>query len=160
MIATPKVHYCGHKFCRNIVPLDQRYCPEHLEDGKRYANVSRQQKLADNKRYDLFQRDAKANSFYHSSQWTQLRNYIVAKDMNTCAVCGNVIDDTKIVDHIVPLRVDSNLKLNKDNLWVLCKHDHNLKTKLEEQILTKPNGTNIIKHMSKENWIKYIKERR
>ncbi|WP_420798493.1 HNH endonuclease [Lactiplantibacillus plantarum] len=88
-----------------------------------------------------------------------MRDYVYSRDLATCQVCGQALDDRKIVDHIHGLKVSPNEKLDKDNLWVLCYRCHNIKTQLEESIKEQPNGNNKLKHISKQWWVKAIKER-
>ncbi|WP_349516256.1 HNH endonuclease, partial [Leuconostoc suionicum] len=62
----------------------------------------------------------------------------------------------KIVDHIHPLKIASDERLSADNLWTLCYQCHNIKTMIEEQTISRPNGTNKLKHMTKQWYIKQI----
>ncbi|WP_257875531.1 HNH endonuclease [Leuconostoc citreum] len=73
--------------------------------------------------------------------------------MGTCQCCGNVITDRKIVDHIHPLKYVPDEKLLSDNLWLLCYQCHNIKTMLEDQVERSTNGTNKVKHISRD-WYK------
>ena len=155
----PKVHMCQHTRCHTMIPFKQRYCDTHAPLHRQYVPVSRKQLLMYQKQYNRAQRDQQANSFYHDSRWMQLRNYVFNRDYATCAACGRT-SNTLIADHIIPLRVDKNKALDASNIWLLCRSCHPKKTEIEEQILKKPNGLNIIKHISKANWIKYINERK
>lgn len=142
-----RVHLCGHRGCREKLPLAIRYCDKHksqhqTENTKRYY-----------KQYNSTQRDQEANAFYQSKQWTKMRTYVYSRDMGTCQCCGNVITDRKIVDHIHPLSIAPDEKLNSYNLWTLCYECHNVKTMIEQQVLNSPNGKNKASHVSKE-WYK------
>ena len=160
-----KVHFCGQIGCHKVIPFDQRYCDQHapLHQWQHHKQPmpSRTERIAQLNRYKQYNqnhRDQEANAFYHSMQWRNVRDYVCNRDMYCDAVDGNVIaDHDLIVDHIVR-RDLCNDPLDTSNLWCLSKRHHWMKTKLEEEMLQKPNGKNIIRHCSKNNWIKYIKE--
>lgn len=155
----PKVHQCSEQRCHKIIPFNHRYCDVHAPLHKTYSNVSHKDKLQAYKVYNHTQRDEAADAFYHSTQWTNIRNYITNRDMYTSAVSGRVIPDAQlIVDHIVPRRLCDN-QLDANNLWCLSRKEHLIKTRIEEQIAKKHNGDNILKHMSTKTWTRYIKER-
>ncbi|MDR4073131.1 HNH endonuclease [Lactiplantibacillus plantarum] len=125
---------------------------ESTVKGKQLAN-------AHMAHYNAVTRDPQVNSFYHSAQWQHMRDYIYSRDMGMCQVCGNAVTDRKIVDHIHPLKVSNEERLSQDNLWTLCYRCHNIKTQLEESIKQQPNGNTKLKHISKQWWVKAIKER-
>lgn len=125
---------------------------ESTVKGKQLAN-------AHMAHYNATTRDPQANVFYHSTQWSHMRDYIYSRDLATCQVCGQALDDRKIVDHVHPLKISLDEKLDKDNLWTLCYRCHNLKTQLEANIKASPNGNNKLAHISKDWWQKAIKER-
>ncbi|MHA3852992.1 HNH endonuclease (plasmid) [Lactiplantibacillus plantarum] len=79
--------------------------------------------------------------------------------MGICQVCHSAVTNRKIIDHIHPLKVTPNGKLDKDNLWTLCYRCHNIKTNLEESIKSQPNGSTKLKHISRDWWVKAIKEK-
>ncbi|WP_082610409.1 HNH endonuclease [Liquorilactobacillus satsumensis] len=141
--------------------MSERYCVKHasLHKWKPRPISNKQKKLAD-KKYNDSQRNSERNAFYHSKQWSRSREYIYARDMATCQVCGNAVTNRKVIDHIIPLKYCTlQQRLSPDNLWTLCYRCHSLKTKLEEIIANGNNGSNKIAHISKENWKKYIKKR-
>lgn len=154
-----RVHVCAEALCREVIPINKKYCETHQRLHPMYANVSKVEKNELNKTYNLYERDEEANQFYHSVKWTRVRKYVVSRDMYSSGVSGKVLDDKDaIVDHIHPRRLVDN-PLDTNNLWILSRKEHNIKTKLEESIAQKLNGDNILKHMAKETWIKYISER-
>lgn len=157
-----KVHFCGHSGCHEIIPFDERYCGKHIKEhefNKSKIHMTEVEKAIQSKNYNEFQRDAQANEFYHSKQWLRIRDYVYARDEATCQVCGNVINNTKIVDHIHPLKFSPDEKLDSNNLWCLCHRCHNIKTRGEESIVKKVNGKNKLKNISRKWWTKYINER-
>lgn len=154
-----RVHVCAEALCREVIPINDKYCNIHQQLHQPYSNVSKVEKNELNKTYNLYERDEEANQFYHSVKWTRVRKYVVSRDMYSSGVTSKVLDDKDaIVDHIHPRRLVEN-PLDTNNLWILSRKEHNIKTKLEESIAQKLNGDNILKHMTKETWIKYISER-
>lgn len=145
-----RLHYCGHQGCRERLPISIRYCEKHKADNKPSDKFIQQQA---NRKYNQLVRDKEANSFYQSKQWQSMRDYVYARDMGVCQICGEAITDRKIVDHIHPLKFSNSEKLDSNNLWTLCNRCHNIKTSLEVQIAESPNGANKLKHIKPE-WYK------
>lgn len=154
-----RVHTCQEPLCREVIPIKDKYCKEHKALHPMYSGVSDKEHKQLYKEYNKYQRDQVADAFYHSTQWTKVRNYVVSRDMATSGVSDKVLNDSDmIVDHIHPRRLVKD-PLDTTNLWILSRTEHNIKTRLEESIEQKPNGSNILKHMSRETWIRYITER-
>lgn len=124
--------------------MNVRYCSDHKSDGKPSDKFIQQQTSI---KYNRYLRDQQANSFYQSKQWQTMRDYVYAKDMATCQVCGETTTDRKIIDHVHPLKTSPDEKLNSDNLWTLCYRCHQIKTSLEVQIIESPNGQNKLGHI-------------
>ena len=82
-----------------------------------------------------------------------MRDYVYARDMSICQICGEAITDRKVIDHIHPLKFSNSEKLDSNNLWTLCNRCHNIKTSLEVQIAESPNATNKLSHIKPE-WYK------
>ncbi|RNE10356.1 HNH endonuclease [Lacticaseibacillus paracasei] len=167
-----QVHECNEPLCHAIVPVSERYCAKHkaIHEQEWQAKMAdyRRSKLAQAvkakqaKQYDQTERDPEATAFYHSKAWRATRSATFARDGATCQVCGNVVQDRKIVDHIVPRRLLCSPKeaLDSANLWVLCYKCHFRKTKLEQIIAKQPNGDNKLKHLDKQWWTKVLREER
>lgn len=159
MMEMPRVHICNEHGCRKVVPLKQRYCEEHAKLHQPFQDVTKEERHRYYKSYNANNRDHQANEFYHSKQWTTVRNYVVNRDMYSSAVTGRVLGDHDlIVDHIIRRDICDD-PLDTSNLWCLSRSEHAIKTKIEHDMLAKPNGKNIIKHMARDRWIKYIRER-
>lgn len=165
------VHECGEPGCHHIIPIGQRYCPQHQAEHEQTwqakKNEYRRSKLAQAikeqkaKTYDQTERDPAATAFYHSKQWQAVRDYVYSRDLATCQVCGNVVQDRKIVDHIIPRRLLSNSDtLNSANLWTLCPKCHYRKTKLEQAIASQPNGDTKLRHLDRSWWTKVLREKK
>lgn len=167
-----RLKHCNWRGCTRLVKQGVDFCDEHKQaDTKRkQAYIStktkresttkgRQLANAHMAHYNAVTRDKEANTFYHSTSWKRLRDYVYSRDLAICQVCGQALDDRKIVDHIHPLKASPSEKLDRNNLWTLCYRCHNIKTQLEESIKSQPNGNNKLAHISKDWWIKAIKER-
>ncbi|MFD1428680.1 HNH endonuclease [Lacticaseibacillus mingshuiensis] len=78
-----------------------------------------------------------------------------------CQSCSNVIQDRKVIDHIVPLRLcQGGQALDSDNLWTLCYRCHYRKTLLEQIIAKQPNGDNKLRHLDRQWWTKVLREKK
>lgn len=66
--------------------------------------------------------------FYNSKHWQLVREYVLKRANYECEWCkleGKVTTDSLEVDHIEELQDRPDLKLDPDNLRVLCKACHN-----------------------------------
>ena len=113
------------------------------------------------KQYDQTERDPQARAFYRTKSWRAVRDATYARDGATCQVCGNVVQDRKVIDHIKPRRLCSPQEaLSSANLWTLCYKCHFRKTKLEQIIAKQPNGDNKLAHLDRFWWVKVLREER
>ena len=167
-----RLKHCNWRGCTRLVKQGTDFCPTHKQaDLERKQNYIKQRDKVKSTHkgkqltashmahYNSTTRNPEANAFYHSKQWSTVRDYVYAHDMATCQVCGNAVTDRKIVDHIHPLKVAPDEKLDKSNLWTLCYRCHNIKTSLEESIKSQPNGNNKLKHIGRDWFVKAIKEK-
>lgn len=167
-----RLKHCNARGCQALVKQGVDFCPTHKQadlerkqayikqrDKAKSTTKGRQLASAHMAHYNASVRDPQANAFYHSVQWQRMRDFIYSRDMATCQVCGNAVTDRKIVDHIRPAKISPNEKLDKGNLWTLCYRCHNIKTNLEESIKQQPNGNNKLAHISRDWWVKAIKEK-
>lgn len=166
-----QVHECGEPLCHQIVPVNERYCAKHQaqheaewqtkKDTYRRSKLAQAIKAHLDRQYDQTTRDPEATAFYHSKQWQTIRDAVYARDGATCQVCGNVVQNRKIVDHVTPRRLCSSKQaLDSSNLWALCPKCHYRKTKLEQVIAKQPNGDNKLKHLNKAWWKKVLVEKK
>lgn len=152
----PRVHECNERGCRRIVPLKQRYCEEHSKLHQPFQNVTKRERRHYYREYNANNRDQQANNFYHSKQWTAVRNYVTHRDMYTSAVSGRVLSDHDvIVDHVVRRDLVGD-PLDVNNLWLLSRSEHAIKTQLEESIMKQPHGRSKLRRISREWWVKTI----
>lgn len=126
---------CRYSTCNQLIPFDQKnpFCKKH---GKNWHQRKFNYQKTNYKNYNKYQRDPVANAFYHSAPWRRLSVDLRRKSMWTCECCGHTYNAKSflVVDHIIPFKVEPRLKLDRKNLWVLCKKCHFWKTKLEQQI--------------------------
>jgi 5-methylcytosine-specific restriction endonuclease McrA len=164
-------HECGEPLCHQIIPIHERYCPEHKavheqewqakKDAYRKSKLGQAIKASKTKQYDQTERDPEAVQFYHSKQWEHVRDAVYARDMATCQSCGNVVQDRKIIDHIIPRRLCSHQEaLDSNNLWTLCGRCHYRKTKIEQIISKQPNGDIKLQHLNRSWWTKVLQEKK
>ena len=128
------------------------YCDQHKEQHKQTARAVSQY----NKQYNTEQRDQEANKFYQSKEWERMRSYVYARDMGIDQITGQPILGRYITDHVHPLSVAPEEKLDASNVWVLSLETHAVKTLIEKQLLASPNGHNKAKHVTKEWYTKQI----
>ncbi len=166
-----QVHECGEPLCHAIVPISERYCAKHQsqheaewqakKDAYHKSKLARAIKAQQAKQYDQTERDPESVAFYHSKQWQAVRDYVYARDGATCQVCGNIVQNRKIVDHVTPRRLCSPQEaLDSSNLWTLCYKCHFRKTLLESGLAMKPNGDTILKHLDRQWWTKVLREKK
>lgn len=157
--------------CHQIVPVGERYCAKHKamheqewrakKDDYRRSKLAQAIKASKAKQYDQTEREPESVAFYHSKQWQTIRDAVYARDGATCQVCGNVVQDRKVIDHIKPRRLCSPQEaLSSANLWTLCYKCHFRKTKLEQIIAKQPNGDNKLAHLDRFWWVKVLREER
>lgn len=166
-----QVHECGQPLCHAIVPVGERYCAKHKaiheqewqakKADYRRSKLAQAVKAKQAKQYDQTERDPEATAFYHSKAWRATRSATFARDGATCQVCDNVVQDRKIVDHIVPRRLCTpEQSLDSSNLWTLCYRCHFRKTRLERIISQQPNGDTKLAHLDRRWWTKVLKEKK
>lgn len=128
------------------------YCDIHKEQHKQAPRTVSQY----NKSYNATQRDEQANEFYQSTKWKKLREYVYSRDMGIDQITGQPILGRYVTDHVHPLSVAPDEKLDGDNLWLLSTETHAVKTMIERQLLASPNGINKAKHVTKEWYRKQV----
>jgi len=66
------------------------------------------------------------SNFYRSKEWIRLRTWALKKYGRKCRSCGSTCDIE--VDHILPRSHYPRLKLNKDNVQILCSPCNKVKS--------------------------------
>ena len=66
-----------------------------------------------------------ARSFYDSSEWRDVRAYVLMRDAYLCRHCGAPATEVHHIIHLSPANIyDPAIALNPDNLVSLCKECH------------------------------------
>ena len=157
----PKVHICAQRYCHKVIPFNQRYCSVHAQEHQqeRFDYLAKQDRTDYYKHYNQEVRPEESSTFYNSTQWKKVSEYVRQRDMMTSGVTGKVLDDHDcITDHII-FRGLCEDQLDTSNLWLLSRKEHYYKTQIEKNIMNSPNGENKLRHISKQWWINAIKER-
>lgn len=70
---------------------------------------------------------------YYDYAWRKLRGSFI-RENSLCAEClrSETIREADVVDHIIPVRIEPELRLDAANLQSLCHHHHNIKTAQEK----------------------------
>ena len=112
---------CAIPLCPNLTR--ERYCEQH-------AYRKKQDEAERQRFYDQHQRDRKAAEFYRTSEWQRLAERRLALDHY---LCRNCLAEQKLtrateVDHVIPIRVRWDLRLELSNTRSLCHRCHMRKT--------------------------------
>lgn len=115
---------CNAVGCNELISMKERYCSTHASDVKRAAH----------KDYDKNRRNKTHHKFYNSLQWKTVREKIMTQYGGLCKQCSELGIDTPadVVDHIIPLTENWELRLKLSNLQPLCHNCHNKKTGKED----------------------------
>ena len=165
-----RTHECWYRSCHRLCEPDHDYCSIHevqhhqeqLERLHEYHQTDQYKQYHKQwqREYNHNERDPVANAFYHSTQWTKVRDYIKRRDLMIDGSTGRALNDHDyIVDHIVPRRYCCD-PYDADNLWLLSRRQHNRKTQIEQAIEAKPNGVNKLKHISRGTWKRWLNEKK
>ncbi|EAG8700728.1 HNH endonuclease [Listeria monocytogenes] len=104
--------YCSFPACHNKIEVGL-YCDEHKRKPKR-------------KNYP-----SKNKSFYKTQAWEDLRIDVYIRDAGRCRNCGKVVFGRDAqVHHIIPIWKNPELKLDIENVILVCAECHPL---LEEK---------------------------
>ena len=105
------MRYCQFEGCSNTTERGA-YCSEH-------ARSSRKKK----KQGNVYHHENK--SFYRTPEWRDMREVIYERDRGCCKRCGKFVFGRKAhVHHIVPIKNNPLLKLDPNNLILLCSECH------------------------------------
>ena len=107
---------CG---CGKPIPAQEQRCKQCQSKRKDRHKL-----------YDKNVRDKESAKFYNSKGWKLLREMALNRDLGLCQHCykGNKITMADMVDHIVPVKVNWERRLDINNLQSLCNRCHSVKT--------------------------------
>lgn len=153
----------GDKFCENHTMANQKRRDDYMESYK--AGIKGSMKEAHDMsiaqaKYDMESRDQDAQAFYLSTRWKHTANHLRVRDSYTSAITGQILRDTDTqVDHIVKRSLLPESEwYNSDNLWLLSRKEHQLKTNMEAKMIREGKG-DMLRHLSKEWWTKVLMDR-
>lgn len=108
---------CNKPACTGLVDPPQRYCVNH---------AALEQSVA--QQHDQW-RGSSARRGYDGA-WVKVRNMALRRDGYLCQLCRkeNRIVVAAVVDHIVPVKVAPDRRLDLSNLQGLCTPHHQRKT--------------------------------
>lgn len=109
--------YCGEQGCTILISKG-KYC----EDHRRRSKLPKKKYKHDNK------------SLYNSAVWKRTSDYVYERDKGCCQRCGKfVFGRDAHRHHIIPVAVDPSLKLDPDNIKLLCGKCHVIEENEEEE---------------------------
>lgn len=109
-VANSWSHGCNHPGCPELVPRGESLCVLHKK--------AKQKKLAQSNR----EKNPREQKFYNSKEWVTLsRNLRVNEPF--CRMCANEGRQSfgYVTDHIIPLKMSWERRLDPSNLQTLCR---------------------------------------
>jgi 5-methylcytosine-specific restriction enzyme A len=108
--------------CPNLTR--ERYCNQHTNGLAKERSY-----------YDRFIRDKDSKKFYNSKAWNIAREQALIRDNRLCQHCLNRkrITYADMVDHIVPIKINWELRVSINNLQSLCNACHRAKTEADKR---------------------------
>jgi 5-methylcytosine-specific restriction enzyme A len=108
--------YCGEQGCKSLI-FSGRYCTDHRRKKKEKVVYS------------------KNKSFYRTQAWQDLRSFVYERDKGCCQRCDKFVFGKQAhAHHIVPVQIKPSLKLDSDNIMLLCNKCHPI---VEEETMEK-----------------------
>lgn len=106
--------YCDFNGCTTKIERGA-YCDEHKR-----SNASKRRKQ---KKKDIYKHENKP--FYNSKEWKYTRSVVYQRERGCCQRCGKFVFGRRAhVHHIIEIKKDSTLKLDENNLRLLCSICH------------------------------------
>lgn len=103
--------YCDFNGCANKITKG-KYCDDH----KRAKPKKKKQK-------NIYHHENQP--FYKSKEWKSMRSFVYERERGCCQHCGSFVFGRRAhVHHVVPIRKNDNLKLEPNNLRLLCPTCH------------------------------------
>lgn len=119
--------YCDFNGCHNKI-ASGAYCDEHKRKRPRRKQRNK----------DIYH--SKNKSFYNSSAWQQVRSYVYERERGLCQRCKMFVFGRRAhVHHVIPISVDETLKLEVNNLKLLCPECHMIEENEENEKNIFPN---------------------
>lgn len=120
----PPLRKCLHPSCRKLIPFDERYCEQHSKTVNQEYDQARKRN------------NPKYIKFYRTTAWKSVRKVALLRDDGLCQLClvDGIITEAQMVDHIIPVLVDWEKRLELNNLQSLCYSCHARKTSDDKKI--------------------------
>ena len=116
------MRYCIRDGCVNLAIDGSYYCKDHQRKKKRQGKFQSANK-----------------SFYRKDAWRGMRDYIYQRDGARCRECKKfTYGKSAHVHHVIPISEDPSLKLDEENLILLCPKCH-AKIENETKIKSPPS---------------------
>ncbi len=113
--------YCDFNGCDNKI-AGGAYCSEH----------KRKRPKRKRKNKDIYH--SKNKSFYNSSAWQSVRSFVYERERGLCQRCKKfVFGRGAHVHHVIPISIDETLKLEVNNLRLLCPKCHIIEENEEKE---------------------------
>ncbi|PDZ12775.1 endonuclease [Bacillus pseudomycoides] len=109
--------YCNFNDCNNKVTKGL-YCEEHKRKKKKSKN-------------DIYHHENKP--FYRSDKWQAMRSFVYEREQGCCQRCGRFVFGRQAhVHHVISIRKNPLLKLDPNNLRLLCPGCHMIEENEDE----------------------------
>jgi 5-methylcytosine-specific restriction enzyme A len=106
--------YCDFNGCTTKIKCGA-YCDEHKR--------SKQSVMRKRAKKSIYHNENKP--FYNSKVWRNMRSFIYERERGCCQRCGFfVFGKLAHVHHVIPIKQDGTLKLEPNNLMLLCPKCH------------------------------------
>lgn len=106
--------YCDFNGCSSKINSGY-YCKEHKRSKQ---SVKKKQK-----KRDIYHHNNK--QFYNSQAWKSTRSFIYERERGCCQRCGKFVFGRQAhVHHVIEIKKDATLKLDPNNLMLLCPQCH------------------------------------
>ena len=112
---------CPRSGCPALIPHDQRFCADHQAQVNHDYNHNRRPA------HHRFYRRPAHHRFYGTWEWKRFRAEVLKERGAACYNCGSTNGSMEL-DHIIPLAERPDLRLDRDNVMVLCGPCHRHKT--------------------------------
>lgn len=111
--------YCDFNGCNKKIERG-RYCDDHGRSEKSRKNKN------------IYHNSNK--QFYNSQVWKDMRAFIYEREKGCCQRCGRFVFGKRAqVHHVVPVKKNPLLKLEPNNLRLLCPVCHCIEENMDEQ---------------------------
>lgn len=117
--------YCDFNGCGNKIARG-KYCPEHTASKKR------------RKKKDIYHHENKP--FYRTDEWKSLAAFVYEREHGCCQRCGRFVFGRQAHrHHVVPIKKNPLLKLDPNNIRLLCPQCHVIEENEDENKKIFPN---------------------